>query len=352
MFQAGLGLEYPVISGRTVFLEVSGETKTQKSLSPELDPIWGILGFTADFGIVEIKGGGEYLLSVKEARQEQIINGQVRETGLFPHFGVFLSAALSGTLVSQDSDKDGVLDRSDKCPASPEDRDGFEDDDGCPDTDNDRDGIVDMADKCPDKPEDMDGFQDHDGCPDLDNDNDGIFDAEDRCINTPEDRDGFEDDDGCPDLDNDKDGIPDSADKCLNSPEIFNGIDDRDGCPDGRVPVLKAGEVTILPDVKFNTGEALLPAAFDVLNELAAYLKNHPDVRLMIRAHTDALGSMRQNVRKSEKRAEAVQGYLIGKGVDPARLTLQGVGETEPIASNETAAGREKNNRVEIQRLP
>ncbi len=132
----------------------------------------------------------------------------------------------------RDRDGDGVLDRDDRCPNEPEDRDGFEDEDGCPDPDNDRDGIPDALDKCRDAPEDRDGFEDEDGCPDLDDDRDGVPDALDKCRNEPEDRDGFEDEDGCPDPDNDKDGIPDALDKCPNGPEDFDGFRDEDGCPD------------------------------------------------------------------------------------------------------------------------
>jgi hypothetical protein len=66
-----------------------------------------------------------------------------------------------------DSDRDGILDDADKCPDDPEDRDGFEDADGCPDPDNDADGVVDRNDKCPNIPETVNGFQDDDGCPDA-----------------------------------------------------------------------------------------------------------------------------------------------------------------------------------------
>jgi len=61
---------------------------------------------------------------------------------------------------------DGIANASDKCPDDPEDRDGFQDADGCPDPDNDRDGIPDVNDKCPNAPERINGFEDHDGCPD------------------------------------------------------------------------------------------------------------------------------------------------------------------------------------------
>jgi len=73
-----------------------------------------------------------------------------------------VSSALPGT----DRDGDGVPDSDDQCPDDPEDRDAFQDTDGCPDPDNDADGIPDTDDKCPNEPEDVDGSQDDDGCPD------------------------------------------------------------------------------------------------------------------------------------------------------------------------------------------
>jgi hypothetical protein len=167
----------------------------------------------------------------------------------------------------RDRDHDGIPDVYDRCPDEPEDFDGFQDADGCPDPDNDGDTIPDVLDKCPNEPEDFDGFQDDDGCPDLDNDGDGIPDlmdacpnekedgkgkrptdgcpstsedsdgdgipdAVDKCPDEPEDKDGFQDDDGCPDYDNDGDGIPDAYDACPNEPEDMDGFEDNDGCPD------------------------------------------------------------------------------------------------------------------------
>ncbi|MFO0592259.1 MAG: OmpA family protein [Polyangiaceae bacterium] len=132
----------------------------------------------------------------------------------------------------RDADGDGVLDRDDKCPDVAEDRDGFQDDDGCPELDNDGDRIPDDRDRCRDAAETVDGFQDDDGCPDLDDDNDGIPDDVDQCRNEAEDKDGFKDDDGCPDDDNDGDGIPDKKDLCPNGAEDNDGYKDTDGCPD------------------------------------------------------------------------------------------------------------------------
>lgn len=98
-----------------------------------------------------------------------------------------------------DRDADTISDRHDQCPNEPEDRDGHEDSDGCPELDNDGDGVLDRVDSCPHQPEDGDKFEDYDGCPELDNDSDGFDDGVDRCPLEPEDKDGFEDDDGCPD---------------------------------------------------------------------------------------------------------------------------------------------------------
>ena len=97
--------------------------------------------------------------------------------------------------------------------------------------DRDGDGIPDEIDHCPDLPEDFDGFQDHDGCPELDNDGDGIPDRVDLCPNEPEDFDGYQDADGCPDPDNDGDRIPDVEDACPNEPGPPSPDPKKNGCP-------------------------------------------------------------------------------------------------------------------------
>ena len=125
----------------------------------------------------------------------------------------------------KDSDGDGIPDNLDKCRDQPEDLDGFEDSDGCPDPDNDQDGLIDSADKCPNAA----GPVQNEGCPRTDKDGDGIEDSVDRCPSEPEDKDGFEDSDGCPDLDNDADGVPDGLDRC----PLAAGPLENAGCPDG-----------------------------------------------------------------------------------------------------------------------
>jgi Thrombospondin type 3 repeat/Tetratricopeptide repeat len=106
----------------------------------------------------------------------------------------------------RDDDSDGVKNVNDKCPEQAEDKDLFEDDDGCPDLDNDKDGLPDTADKCTMQAEDKDGVQDGDGCPDIDSDKDGLDDTADKCPKEAEDKDGVKDGDGCPDKDTDDDG--------------------------------------------------------------------------------------------------------------------------------------------------
>ena len=127
--------------------------------------------------------------------------------------GTFLIIGLSGALTfggeeaaPVDTDRDGSNDDVDRCPNEPEDVDGYEDEDGCPDTDDDADGVPDADDSCPREAEDRDGFQDEDGCPDPDNDGDGIADGDDQCPNEAEDMNGQADEDGCPDAGEDSDG--------------------------------------------------------------------------------------------------------------------------------------------------
>ncbi|MCB9550635.1 MAG: OmpA family protein [Myxococcales bacterium] len=251
-----------------------------------------------------------------------------------------------------DADGDGIEDGADKCPAEAEDKDGFQDDDGCPEADNDGDGLADAADKCPTEPEDKDGFEDADGCPDRDNDGDGIEDAKDACPDGAEDKDGFQDEDGCPDLDNDLDGVLDAADKCPDEKETINGNEDDDGCPDeGRSLVaVSTSRIEIKQTVYFDTGKASIQArSFNLLNQVALILKANPQItKVRVEGHTDDKGEDAYNRDLSQSRADAVRDYLVAQGVAADRLVPQGFGEERPIADNRSAAGREKNRRVEF----
>jgi len=254
-----------------------------------------------------------------------------------------------------DNDRDGILDELDKCPNVPEDRDGFQDEDGCPEgnaNDRDNDGILDTLDKCPDEPEDFDGFQDTDGCPDLDNDNDKILDVDDLCPNEPEDYDGFEDEDGCPDLDNDKDRIPDKLDKCPNEPETYNNIEDDDGCPDEDRSVirLKKSVIDVLKSINFEFDSAVIKRdSFYILDQIVAALNGNPDIYLVeVAGHTDERGDDAYNLDLSDRRAASVVKYLTEHGVDQKRLESQGYGETRPKLNEHNERAWAINRRVEF----
>ncbi len=249
-----------------------------------------------------------------------------------------------------DDDGDGIKNASDQCPQQPEDLDGFEDTDGCPDTDNDKDGLLDPDDKCPNDAEDVDQFEDDDGCPDLDNDADGVPDVDDQCPLEPEDVDKFEDADGCPDPDNDADGIPDVNDQCPIDPETKNGVQDEDGCPDTVRVDRESQQILLLEPVYFATGSAkILARSHGMLTEMAGLIQGDTHLgNILVEGHTDSRGSDAYNLRLSEDRARSVREFLVVAGVDPKRLSSKGLGETRPIASNDTKDGRAKNRRVEF----
>ncbi len=250
-----------------------------------------------------------------------------------------------------DNDGDGVMDGVDRCPDDREDRDGFSDRDGCPDPDNDADGIVDDRDRCPDEAEDRDRFQDKDGCPEPDNDDDGILDAKDRCPVDAEDRDGFADRDGCPERDNDLDGLVDGEDTCPDEPETANGFQDADGCPD-EVPREVKRFTGVIRGITFETRSDTIRVSSEfTLQEALSVLEEYGDVRLGIEGHTDDVGDDAFNLDLSDRRAHAVARWFVEHGVDPVRLQARGYGETRPLADNDSDAGRAENRRVEFRLL-
>jgi OmpA-OmpF porin, OOP family len=249
-----------------------------------------------------------------------------------------------------DRDGDGIPDDEDACPDDPEDYDGYEDADGCPeDQDSDGDGIPDSRDLCPLEPEDMDGYQDADGCPEPDNDLDGLVDAVDRCPTDPEDFDGWQDEDGCLDPNNDGDALPDVDDKCPNEP----GPKDEEGCPKVYEDVeVTTTHIRIRQTVHFETAKAKIrPVSYPILTTVAQVLRDYPDIRVEVQGHTDSRGSAKYNLGLSDRRAESVRAYLIEQGIEASRLTSRGYGKDQPIESNRTAAGRAANRRVEFKRI-
>ena len=265
-----------------------------------------------------------------------------------------------------DSDEDGLRDDVDDCPDEPEDKDEFQDEDGCPEPDNDEDTILDEADQCPLDKEDLDKFEDEDGCPDPDNDKDnildvdddcpdeagipekngcplrdkdgdGIYDEDDKCPTEAEDKDGFEDEDGCPEADNDKDGFLDADDKCPNEAETYNGNEDEDGCPDGdMVVVVTETEIKINEKVFFESGKATIQEkSFKLLDTVAVVLNRNAQItKIRVEGHTDDVGRDASNLKLSKERAASVREYLVGKGVDAARIESEGFGETQPLCED------------------
>jgi OmpA-OmpF porin, OOP family len=240
-----------------------------------------------------------------------------------------------------DTDGDGIPDKLDKCPTEPEDKDGFQDADGCPDPDNDGDGILDKADKCPNEPEDKDGFEDEDGCPDPDNDKDGLLDTEDKCPNEP----GPKENGGCPDKDRDGDGVVDRLDKCPDQP----GPADNDGCPKPKYIVVTKEKIELKQKVHFATNKSTIyPDSFPMLTEVAEVLKSRPEIKVRIEGHTDSRGTLKHNMKLSDDRANSVKQFLVEHGVDAERMEARGFGPTQPIDDNRTSKGREANRRTEF----
>lgn len=243
-----------------------------------------------------------------------------------------------------DGDKDGVFDGLDRCPGTPA---GWPvDASGCP-TDKDSDGVEDGKDRCPDTP--RGAKVDATGCP-SDTDRDGVWDGIDRCPGTP--TGAKVDTTGCP-LDGDRDGVYDGIDQCPDSPPGANV--DGTGCvPESPKAPLILDEMKkslVLEGVNFASDSAQLTQDSRlVLDEVAASLRDWPEVHVEIGGHTDSTGSDDHNLDLSQQRAESVRQYLISRGVAASRMTAVGYGETRPIASNDTKAGRFENRRVELVR--
>lgn len=186
-----------------------------------------------------------------------------------------------------------------------------------PPADTDGDGLVDTEDRCPADPEDKDGFQDADGCADPDNDGDGIVDAKDKCPNEAEIINNIEDDDGCPDKGESK-------------------------------VRLQEDKIVILEKVYFASNkDVVLPRSFPLLQQVAAVLRNNPQIKkVRIEGHTDSRGQDAFNLDLSQRRTNTVRQYLLEQGIAAERMEAVGYGEASPVDTNDTPQGRENNRRV------
>jgi OmpA-OmpF porin, OOP family len=287
------------------------------------------------------------------------------------------TAGVKFRLGVKDTDKDGVPDKTDLCPDVPgkvelagcpdKDNDGIADkDDACPDVagkpefkgcpDTDGDGIIDKDDKCPTEA----GKKELMGCPDKDGD--GITDKEDKCPDVA----GKKEFAGCPDTDGD--GIVDSEDACPEIPGLakFNGCPDKDGdgvadkddkCPDVPGTIANNGcpeapKFELYKVVYFGSDKNVMITKYTKdLDEVAAIMKEHTDVKVSVEGYADAQGNDKYNMRLSEKRADYVINYLVKKKIDKTRLVKAFYGEAKPAADNNSAEGRAQNRRVEIRAI-
>jgi outer membrane protein OmpA-like peptidoglycan-associated protein len=111
--------------------------------------------------------------------------------------------------------------------------------------------------------------------------------------------------------------------------------------------------ITMRDAILFSTNSStLMPGSQGTLNQIADVMVKYPETLMIVNGHTDSQGSEQSNLTLSERRANAVKNYLIGRGIEPARITAIGHGESVPVADNATAEGRAQNRRVEIEVKP
>jgi OOP family OmpA-OmpF porin len=230
-----------------------------------------------------------------------------------------------------DTDGDGVKDPNDRCPGTPagEPVDEF----GC-EFDDDGDGVVNSEDRCPNTPPGT--AVDSTGC-ERDDDGDGVPNSKDQCPGTP--AGARVDSKGCADTDGD--GVYDYRDQCPNTPRGV-AVDNR-GC--------ELSDEYRLDGVRFEFDSARLTSdARARLDSDVQILLRHSDLKVEIAGHTDSIGSAAYNEALSKRRADSVRDYLVSKGANAANLTTRGYGESNPVASNDTEAGRAQNRRVEFRK--
>jgi outer membrane protein OmpA-like peptidoglycan-associated protein len=112
---------------------------------------------------------------------------------------------------------------------------------------------------------------------------------------------------------------------------------------------IEAGAEIILRNIFFDVKAfQLKPESFEELDRVVMLMKDNPNLKIQISGHTDNLGSPSDNLTLSNNRAKAVVTYLVSNGIDIKRMTYKGFGETRPVASNETEAGKSRNRRTEL----
>ena len=233
------------------------------------------------------------------------------------------SASLLFRFGNNDRDKDGILDKDDRCPDTP----GLAEFKGCPDTDGD--GVPDIDDQCPD----VAGPVENQGCPWPDTDGDGVVDKDDACPTVA----GPAENQGCPWPDTDGDGILDKDDAC---PTVF-GLKEYNGCPKPQTVI--AEEATgALKGIFFDFNKATIrtesSSKLDMASEI---IKNSNGGTFLLTGETDKKGSDVYNLKLSRERAAAVVNALEARGVSSNQLKSKGVGEANAVVS-ETSTDAER----------
>lgn len=238
-------------------------------------------------------------------------------------------------MLARDGDADGVNDDVDRCLATPSG--AIVGPNGCA-LDSDNDGVPDGLDDCPGSHPDASGAVDLFGCP-VDSDFDGVPDYLDACANNLVG--AVVDDNGCP-IDSDADGVPDGLDDC---PNTLTSLDvDLHGCVD-----LSGFAKPMVLNIDYPPGGFEIdPNSRERLKRLAATLNFVTELKLEIYGYTDNIGTSKANQLMSEKRARRVRDFLVTNNVAKERIRVEGKGETDFVASNQTAAGRAKNRRIII----
>ena len=314
--------------------------------------------------------GGE-LAHINENTYGAIMGGVGTNIWITPKVGVYAQAAydhvpdftddyfhfafgLKFRFGAKDRDKDGIVDKKDKCP----DVAGLKVFEGCPDTD--KDGIEDAKDLCPNEA----GKPELQGCPDKDND--GIADKDDRCPDVAglaslkgcpdKDGDGVADiDDRCPEVkglanlkgcpDKDGDGIADKDDKC---PEVA-GVSSNNGCPEVKEEIVApVAKPAVIVYFDFN-GTTVTKEEKAKLDNFSKTMAEQKEATFNIDGFADSKGNDDYNMKLSQKRADAVVKYLKKKGINVKALEVKAYGEANPVGDNETEEGRAKNRRVEVK---
>lgn len=143
--------------------------------------------------------------------------------------------------------------------------------------------------------------------------------------------------------DSDGDGIPDSKDNCPSKA----GSADNNGCPE----VIAAAPTFNYQNILFEFNSAVLKtSSYPILDNIAKEMKKYPDMKFSLNGHSSAEGTETRNLTLSIDRATAVKSYLVSAGINGRNLEAKGFGESQPLNTNNTEAGRQQNRRVEIKK--